>query len=316
MKIDDVLTINDRLNSKFWIGKHGEKQNSRAISRLELVARDFFDDLGLEGVELEDITFTGSLANYNYTKYSDIDLHLLVDFSKIDENYDLVRNFFSAKTSNWNNKHNIMVFGYEIEIYVQDINEDHHSTGVFSILNNQWIAQPSRVEPEIDEKMVKRKVKSFIDMIERVEDLYDTKKYAQAHEFSKKLIKKIKKFRQSGLEDKGEYSYENLTFKYLRNNGFIKTLYDTRNQSYDKMMSIDGDYAKKFKIFLSKDKNNDSGGFNALQEDEKFQKRVKKRHFRAKKRLLNLGNQKNMPPFTKNTHSKRSSSAPAEFGGS
>jgi hypothetical protein len=164
--------------------------------------------------------------------------------------------------------------------------------------------------------MVKRKIKSFVDMIERVEDAYDDKDYKKSYDMSINLARKIKKFRKSGLEDVGVYSNENLTFKYLRNNGFIKTLYDTRNQSYDKMMSIDGDYAKKFKIFLSKDKNNDSGGFNALQEDEKFQKRVKKRHFRAKKRLLNLGNQKNMPPFTKNTHSKRSSSAPAEFGGS
>ena len=302
MKIDDVLTINDRLNSKFWIGKHGEKQNSSAISRLELVARDFFDDLGLEGVELEDITFTGSLANYNYTKYSDIDLHLLVDFSKIDENYDLVRNFFSAKTSNWNNKHNIMVFGYEIEIYVQDINEDHHSTGVFSILNNQWIAQPSRVEPEIDEKMVKRKVKSFIDMIERVEDLYNTKKYARAHDFSKKLIKKIKKFRQSGLEEKGEYSYENLTFKFLRNKEHMKTLFDIRDTSYDKSMSLEGNFDKKFKIFIDFGELEERRGFDSVEETKDFQNMMKRRHNQNKLALIGVGG--------------RSESSPVGYGGS
>lgn len=313
MKINRILTINDTLRPDFWFN---EGLNIDVSKKMIEIATKFFDDLNLEGKTLEDITFTGSLANYNWTKLSDIDLHLIIDFSKIDENYELVREFFNAKTALWNKTHKILIKDHEIEIYVQDINEKHHSTGVFSLKNDEWLVKPKRVEPKINTDMVKRKIKSFVDMIERVEDAYDDKDYKKSYDMSINLARKIKKFRKSGLEDVGVYSNENLTFKYLRNNGFIKTLYDTRNQSYDKMMSIDGNYAKKFKIFLSKDKNNDSGGFNALQEDEKFQKRVKKRHFRAKKRLLNLGNQKNMPPFTKNTHSKRSSSAPAEFGGS
>ena len=67
--------------------------------------------------------------------------------------------------------------------------------------------------------------------------------------------RKIKKFRHSGLEEAGEYSNENLTFKHLRNKGFIKRLYDTRNKSYDKMMSLEGDFAKKIQNFcFSKEK--------------------------------------------------------------
>ncbi len=302
MKIDGVLTINDRLNSKFWLDGDDEDHNSDVMTRLELIARDFFDDLDLTDVEIEDITFTGSLANYNYTKYSDIDLHLLVDFSKIDENYDLVRNFFSAKTSNWNNKHSITVFGYEIEIYVQDISEDHHSTGVFSILNKKWITKPNRVEPKIDENMIKRKVKSFIDMIERVEDLYSTKKYKLSHEFAKKLIKKIKKFRQSGLEEKGEYSYENLTFKFLRNKEHMKTLFDIRDMSYDKNMSLEGNFDKKFKIFIDFGELDERRGFDSVEETKDFQNMMKRRHNRNKLALVGVGG--------------RSKSSPVGYGGS
>jgi hypothetical protein len=315
MKIKDILTIHDRLNSKFWYGERGEKQNKNVLSHLESIAHNFFNDLKLEDIMIEDITFTGSLANYNYTKFSDIDLHILVDFSKIDENYDLVREFFSAKTSNWNKKHNITIFGYEIEIYVQDINEDHHSTGVFSITNNEWIAQPNRVEPEIDEKMVERKVKSFIDMIERVEDIYEMKKYSDAHEFSKKLIKKIKKFRQSGLEEKGEFSYENLTFKYLRNYEHMKTLFDIRDTSYDKSMSLEGNFDKKFKIFIDSDELEEKEGFHKLLEIEKFQKKVKRRHFRMKKRLLGRGKQKTGIAYPEKPNYKRGKSSPPGFGG-
>jgi len=315
MKINDILTIHDRLNPKFWSGMHGERLSPEVSDNLKAVVQDFFSDLKLEGADLEDITLTGSLANYNYTKFSDIDLHLLVDFSKIDENTELVREYFNAKTSNWNKKHNITVFGYEIELYVQDINEDHHSTGIYSLMNEKWIAQPNRVEPKIDEKMIKRKANSFVDMIERAEDIYDEKKYLDAHNFAKKLVKKIKKFRQSGLEDKGEYSYENLTFKYLRNKEHMKLLFDLRDKSYDKNMSLEGEFDKKFKIFINMGEIEEKTGFHRLDEIEKFQKRVKSRHKRHKRHLLGLGKQKPGSSYPKKPNYRRGKSSPPGFGG-
>jgi hypothetical protein len=312
MKIDKVLTINDALQSDFW---SENTLNDEISGKLVEVATNFIDELGLEGVDVEDITFTGSLANYNWTKYSDIDLHLLVDFSKIDDNTELVREYFNAKTGLWNKMHNILINNYEIEIYVQDINEEHHSTGVYSITNSEWIAEPVRIEPKVNTDMVKRKIKSFIDMIERVEDQYDDKKFEDAYESAISLAGKIKNFRKAGLEDKGEYSNENLAFKYLRNKEFIKTLYDVRNQSYDKMMSLDGDYAKKFKIFASQDDIAPSKGFDRLQEEEKYQRLVRKRHSRHKRGLVGFGKQKNTPPFSKKPSFKRGRSAPAGAGG-
>ena len=80
MKINNILIINDTLQPTFWLNN---SLNPRISERLTEIATNFFNDLDLEGAEIEDITFTGSLANYNWTKYSDVDLHLLVDFSKI-----------------------------------------------------------------------------------------------------------------------------------------------------------------------------------------------------------------------------------------
>ena len=212
MKIGKVLTINDTLQPTIW---SDNKLNEQVSQKLMQIAEDFFEGLDLEGVEIDDITFTGSLANYNWTKYSDIDLHILVDFKKVDDNTDLVKEFFNAKTSLWNKMHEILVKNYEIEIYVQDTNEEHYSTGVYSIKNNEWIAEPARVEPKVNTDMVKRKIKSFIDQIERVEDEYDDKNYEDAYESAISLARKIKNFRKSGLEDMGEYSNENLAFKYF-----------------------------------------------------------------------------------------------------
>lgn len=313
MKIDKVLTINDTLQPGFWLNNSLDKKIS---AKLTAVANKFIDGLGLDDVDLGDVTFTGSLANYNWTKYSDIDLHLLVDFSKIDDNTELVREYFNAKTGLWNKMHNILIKNYEVEIYVQDINEEHHSTGVYSIMNDEWIAEPVRIEPKINTDMVKRKIKSFVDMIERVEDQYYDKKFEDAYESAIKLAGKIKKFRKAGLEDKGEYSNENLAFKYLRNKEFIKTLYDVRNRSYDKMMSLNGDYAKKFKIFTSQDDIAPSMGFDKLQEEERYQRLVKKRHSRNKRSLIGLGKQKNTAPFSVTPSFKRGKSAPVGSGGS
>jgi len=308
-----IFQLNNTLQPKVW---SDEQLDPDISDKLIQIAEEFFQDLGLEGAEIEDITFTGSLANYNWTKFSDIDLHIIVDFKKIDENFNLVREYFTAKTSLWNKTHEIMVRGHEIELYVQDLTEKHHSTGVYSLKNQEWLTKPVKVTPKVDTDMVKRKIKSFIDMIERVEDTYDDKKYKQAHEESVNLARKIKKFRQSGLEDRGEYSNENLAFKFLRNNGNIKKLYDVRNMSYDKMLSLEDDYEKNFKIFLNKDEYPVTKGFNRLQEEEKFQKRLKKRHSRMKRRLISLGGQRNVPPFSKKPKYKRGKSSPPGFGGS
>jgi hypothetical protein len=307
MEIKGVVKINDTLEPKVW---RGDTLNSSIRKRLITIAEDFFDDLGFEEAEIEDITFTGSLANYNWTKYSDIDLHLIIDFSKIDENFDLVREFFSAKTSNWNKLHNITVFGYEVEIYVQDRSEEHHSTGVFSIKNGTWLTKPTRIEPDVDEKTVRDKISSYVDMIDRAEDHLEEKNYKEAYDYSVKLAKKIKKFRQSGLEETGEYSHENLTFKYLRNNGFIKSLFDVRNDSYDKMMSIEGDFDKKFKIFVGSPDLDEEKGFNRLNELEKYQRKLKTHHSKMKKRLTAQGLQFAGSPFVKKPSYKRGKSAP------
>ena len=313
MKLNDVLTIHDSLNEKLW---EGEKLKKEILIKLRTIAQDFFSSLKLDNVMYDDITFTGSLANYNYTKYSDIDLHLLVDFKKIDENEDLVKEFFNGKSSAWNNKHKIMIFGHEVEIYVQNSSEPHHSTGVYSIKDEKWLKQATPKKPEIDLEMVKRKINSFVDMIERAEDQFEQKKFVDTHRAANNLIKKIKKFRQSGLEDKGEYSYENLTFKYLRNKEHMKRLFDLRDESYDKEMSLGGKFDEKFKIFVNLEQNNEDSGFNRLNELEKFQKRVKRKHTRAKKRLLRLGKQKTGKPYTKKPNYKRGKSSPPGFGGS
>ena len=53
------------------------------------------------------------------------------------------------------------------------------------------------------------------------------------------MKKKLKDYRKSGLEKEGEYSYENLVFKYLRRSGLLEKLYNTVSRQTDKELSVE-----------------------------------------------------------------------------
>lgn len=236
----------DSLDRNFW-SEDEQKLDPEIIEKLTKIAEDFFKSLKLTWVGIADITFTGSLANYNWSEYSDIDLHIIVDFKQVDENVTLVREYFHSKTAAWNMKHKIMIRGHEVEIYIQELSEPHFSTGVYSLTYDKWNVRPSKVKAIIDEASVYKKASYLSRMIDDVEDLFFQTDYREAYKQTIELKRKIKKFRKCGLEKAGEYSVENLAFKALRRNGYLKKLSDLQISAYDKIMSLNG----KFKTYVS-----------------------------------------------------------------
>ena len=231
------LETKDSLNMDVWLTEDNIKPGIG--SRLIQIALDFMERLETDPNIVQDIIITGSLANYNWTRYSDIDLHILLDFSHVNDNIDLVRDYFNTKKADWNKTHQIMIKNHEVEIYVQDIHEPHISTGVYSLLEDQWVTKPNKERPSIDYNCFSVKTKSLMDQINRLEDLYNKKNYEAVFNVGDLLRNKIKRLRRCGLMEKGIFSTENLVFKALRNQGYIKKLLDFRKDAYDKMMSID-----------------------------------------------------------------------------
>lgn len=198
------------------------------------ISNDFLDSLGIEFF-IHDIILTGSLANYNWSEYSDIDLHFLIDFEEIDVNTELLKEFFDAKKNIWNEKHNVKINDFDVEVYVQDVNEEHVSSGVYSVLNNNWLVFPEKSVQKIDDQKILKKGEQFAKIIDKLIEKGEKSELLPKIE---RLRKKLKSFRQSGLETGGEFSYENLTFKLLRRNGYIKKLMDLKNKITDKKLSI------------------------------------------------------------------------------
>jgi len=195
------------------------------------VAQEFYNSLEVDA-PLKDVRFTGSLANFNYTKHSDIDLHLIIDFSKVGENTALVKNYFDAKRSLWNNKHKILIKGYEIEVYVENYGETHISTGVFSLPNNRWIYEPSKHEGRIDRAGALKKADSVAS------EIIGALRSQDPLETLKRIKDKIRKMRSCGLEKAGVFSIENLAFKLLRNGGSLDKLSSAITKEYDKQHSL------------------------------------------------------------------------------
>ena len=212
--------------------KNEVKLNLIEVSELfrDFIGVDFFVD---------DVIMTGSLANYNWSKFSDVDLHLVVDFTQFDEDkLELYIELFKVKKTIFNNVHNIKIYGFDVEVYVQDSNESHFSSGVYSVLYDEWIVKPKHEKIDVDKKILKDKINQWVNIIDGVKETTKDISAEESKEIIDKYRDKLKKFRSCGLEKGGEFSYENIVFKYLRRSGHIEKLFNLENQILDKELSL------------------------------------------------------------------------------
>ena len=230
------LELRDSLSPDIW--DESLKMHGHIRERLLQIARGFLEETDID-IEVKDIVLTGSLANYNWSSYSDFDLHIIIEYKDLLVGEEMARKFLNSLRSAWNNRRQIHIKGYEVEIYLEDAGESHISTGVYSLLNDEWEIRPVREEGEIDYEGVTKKSLDKMQEIDNIQEKYDSGVYEEAYESAKRLKNKIKKMRKSGLDKSGVFSNENLTFKVLRRNGELGRLFGLADQSKDKIMSLD-----------------------------------------------------------------------------
>ena len=227
---DDFMpTIHDQLNPKLF-DREGKMFPIVRQTLLD-IAEDFKEFIGVQVPSLKDITISGSNAAYNYTPDSDIDLHLIVDIPKVDQDR-IYRELFDAKKFQYNEQHDYTVKGFDVELYVQNANEDHVSNGIYSILDDEWIHFPEKISVDIDEENTRSKYDTLKTLISKALKSKD-------YELGMKLRKTLKKYRQVGLHSTGEFGAENLAWKALRTNGYIEKLYNMLNDLKDQELSLE-----------------------------------------------------------------------------
>ena len=224
----DAVKFHDQLNPRLW----DQRENLRPEVQAKLMAivKDFQEFLGVPDLEVKDVTVSGSNAAYNYTPHSDVDLHLVVDMPQA-RNSEVFRELFDAKKFQYNTEHDIRIGGYDVELYVQDSEQEHHSQGIYSLLQNKWLSVPRRRKPDIDDISVKSK---YEDVGHRIEAAILDGSIEQMDA----VWDKLRVMRKQGLEREGEFAPENLVFKMLRNNGTIGNLKKARQAVRDRELSL------------------------------------------------------------------------------
>ena len=235
---------------------------SRIRLRLLDIADDFVRSLKLNWVKPIDIVMTGSLSNYNWSEYSDVDVHIIYDFSKIYNKTEFVKDYFDAKKLDWNNSHDeLTIKGFPVEISVEDVKEPAKSSGVYSLEKNKWVEEPEELD---DSDLDVSKIKKFcadkmndMDMIfAKMDKEKDRQKLENLTKELESIYDELKGLRKKGLASSDmEMSEGNIIWKVIKHAGYIDKCWDYYDKVYDRRNTIDeavsnGDMAKKTTAYL------------------------------------------------------------------
>jgi len=233
-KIEDAINFHDEYNP--WLFD-GDKLKPTIKRQLETIADDFIEFMGIPDLAIEDIIITGSNVAYTYTSHSDIDLHLLVDFAKLPES-DVYRELFNAKKSLYNDTYEITIRDIPVEVYVQDTAQSHTSLGEYSLYKDMFTRVPTKKRANLDEI-------SAASKFERLEQLALEGLKSDDIEKVNGVLSIIKRYRQSGLDNKGEFGPENLAFKAVRSKGYFQALFDRRNKLRAEQLSLEEELLRR-----------------------------------------------------------------------
>lgn len=227
-----TLQYHKELNPVFW---KNEKLKTEVRKKLLEIGKFWAEFALIPKSAIKDILLTGGNANYNYTKFSDLDVHILIDKKDIaDCDAEIIDDFLRDKKALWSLKHNIKVYDFPVELYAQDIHEKTSpNQGVFSLLNNKWVKKPAFEKVNFEDPSFAKKVRSYIHQID---DLINDK--TDNLQILEDMKEKIKKMRTAGVQKGGEFSLENLVFKELRNKGYLDKLAKYVVKVEDKKFSL------------------------------------------------------------------------------
>jgi hypothetical protein len=226
-----TLRYHNKLNPKFWVNDNIKSEVREALLR---IASEWAEFSNIPSSAIKDIILVGGNANYNYTRYSDLDLHLLVDKKEIANCSDLIDDYLKDKKQLWALTHHVKIYGHDVELYAQDINESTPSDqGVFSLKRRVWVRKPVHKQVNLSDPCITEKVRYYM---EKIDFLIDNR--ADDRDAFVKLKTKFREMRSSSIQKGGEFAVENLVFKELRNRGYLDKMAKHLRNLKDNSLSL------------------------------------------------------------------------------
>lgn len=232
------FNLHDFLQPDIW---SDYKIDSGIRERLLDIANQYINSIR-GSFKVYDIILIGSLASYNWSKYSDFDLHVVIEYKDINEDIELVEEYLDIHKKLWNKKYDIYILGFPVEIFTENKGRDTgHINGIFSIFKNKWLKKSSKKEIDIDINLIETKAKSIMTSVDELEK--STQEQAVETDRTlddlNKVWDKVKRGRSEGLASpQGEFAIGNLVFKYLRRNEYISKMIEIRKNLIEQKYSI------------------------------------------------------------------------------
>jgi hypothetical protein len=234
-ELKTTLQYHDTLNPDLFNDK--KKLDPEVWQTLNKISKEWASFANIPAASIKDVIVVGGNANYNYTKHSDIDLHLVVDKKGI-KCQGLIDDYLQSKKQLWALTHDITVKGQPVELYAQDFRDPfRQGQGVYSLKSNRWLQEPERVKFNSKSPEVVNKVK---DLSFQINSLIDSK--SDDVDAFKQIKRRLKIMRSTAIEKGGEYAPENLAFKELRNRGTLDKMNTYMRQLEDKQLSLEAYY--------------------------------------------------------------------------
>lgn len=229
MLYTESIEVHDKLNPKLWVD--GQLRDE-VKEKLQEIVGEFILELKENNIPIKvlDAHLVGSNASYNYTKDSDLDVHIIASFDDVTCDSYILNILYNYFKSYFNSKYDISIHGVPVELYVEDVKSNTVSNGIYSLFNNEWVKVPEPVDvPDVD----------ISDDIEQYENMYHSAvDHSDAMEASQ-LIDDLYLLRRNSINTDGEYGIGNLIFKEFRNRGWLDNLKEVATEGKSKQLSLE-----------------------------------------------------------------------------
>lgn len=229
-----AVELHDTLNPKLW----DENSNLRPLvkDRLTKIVDKYIESSDIiTKDDVIDVELLGSNASYNYTPYSDLDVHLVVNMEDVSCDPALFQLACNAERANFNKNYDFKIKGIDVELYVEDVHAGTASNGIYSLFNDEWIKFPQKITvPNYDND------EEYIALLSRWKSqaaaLLDNAASAkQVQEY----INNLYNLRRTSIMKDGEFGKGNLIFKELRNLGYLDNLKQKQYKLSSKELSLE-----------------------------------------------------------------------------
>ena len=219
--------LHETLNPKLW---KDNKLIPEVRQKLLEISENFEQYVEIP-MHIVDVVLVGSNASYNYTQYSDIDVHLIVN-TDLTEGVpeDIQTLVFNLKKTSFNKEFDIKIKGIPVELYVEDLHSSVQSNGIYSIRRNKWVKEPKPIT--IEKRDITQELNAWT---ERINAAITSKDYEQITN----VLDALYLMRKNSISIEGEYGRGNEIFKTLRDKGLLSKLKDSMNRCISSNLSLE-----------------------------------------------------------------------------